>query len=58
MLIDKDLILSGHDISDGGLIVTLFRDGILRNCGIEIGIEEQGAEEQGAKTKSIQILFF
>jgi phosphoribosylformylglycinamidine synthase len=35
-LIDDDLILSGHDRSDGGLIVTLLEMAFAGNCGIEI----------------------
>ncbi|MBI5664134.1 MAG: phosphoribosylformylglycinamidine synthase [Nitrospirae bacterium] len=35
-LIDKDLILSGHDRSDGGLITTLLEMAFAGNCGIEI----------------------
>ena len=33
-LIEKDLILAGHDISDGGLIVTLLEMAFAGNCGI------------------------
>lgn len=35
-LIEKDLILSGHDISDGGLIVTLLEMAFSGNCGLDI----------------------
>ena len=35
-LIDKDLILSGHDRSEGGLIVALLEMAFAGNCGIEI----------------------
>jgi phosphoribosylformylglycinamidine synthase len=56
MLIDKDLILSGHDISDGGLIVALLEMAFSGNCGMEIVIEGQGAKGKG-QDKSIQILF-
>jgi phosphoribosylformylglycinamidine synthase len=38
-LIDKGLILSGHDRSDGGLIVTLLEMAFGGNCGININIE-------------------
>jgi phosphoribosylformylglycinamidine synthase len=37
-LIDKELILSGHDRSDGGLITTLLEMAFGGNCGIEINI--------------------
>jgi phosphoribosylformylglycinamidine synthase len=56
MLIEKDLILSGHDISDGGLIVALLEMAFSGNCGLDIGIEGQGARGKG-DDKSIQILF-
>jgi phosphoribosylformylglycinamidine synthase len=35
-LIDKDLVLAGHDISDGGLIVTLLEMAFAGNCGFSI----------------------
>jgi len=37
-LIEKDMILSGHDRSDGGLIVTLLEMAFGGNCGIEVNI--------------------
>jgi phosphoribosylformylglycinamidine synthase len=39
-LISEDLILSGHDRSDGGLITTLLEMAFGGNCGIEIDIKE------------------
>lgn len=38
-LIDEDLILSGHDRSDGGLIVTLLEMAFAGNCGIKINLK-------------------
>lgn len=38
-LIEKDLILSGHDRSDGGLIVTLLEMAFSGNCGLEIELK-------------------
>ncbi|MDD3487370.1 MAG: phosphoribosylformylglycinamidine synthase subunit PurQ [Candidatus Moranbacteria bacterium] len=35
-LIDKGLILAGHDVSDGGLIVTLLEMAFAGNCGFSI----------------------
>jgi phosphoribosylformylglycinamidine synthase len=35
-LISEDLILSGHDRSDGGLIVTLLEMAFAGNCGIDV----------------------
>ncbi len=45
-LIDKELILSGHDRSDGGLITTLLEMAFGGNCGIEInlGVRSQKSE--------------
>ena len=42
-LIEDDLILSGHDRSDGGLITTLLEMAFSGNCGIEIttGVSSQ-----------------
>ena len=37
-LIDKELILSGHDRSDGGLITTLLEMAFGGNCGIDVNI--------------------
>ncbi len=37
--ISKNIILSGHDRSDGGLIVTLLEMAFGGNCGIEINID-------------------
>ena len=38
-LIDKDLILAGHDVSDGGLITTLLEMAFAGNCGLNVHIE-------------------
>ncbi|HBO83575.1 MAG TPA: phosphoribosylformylglycinamidine synthase, partial [Deltaproteobacteria bacterium] len=53
-LISRDLILSGHDRSDGGLITTLLEMAFAGNCGIEINIEGQGARGKG---QEIPLLF-
>lgn len=37
-LIDKDLILAGHDVSDGGLITTLLEMSFAGNCGIDVDL--------------------
>jgi len=54
-LISEDLILSGHDISDGGLIVTILEMAFSGNCGVHVrmkgsstAIERFFAEELGA----------
>ena len=41
-LIAGDLILSGHDRSDGGLITTLLEMAFGGNCGIDIQLQGQG----------------
>jgi len=41
LLISKDLILSGHDRSDGGLIVTLLEMAFAGNCGLEIEVRSE-----------------
>ncbi|MEK6672895.1 MAG: phosphoribosylformylglycinamidine synthase, partial [Nitrospirota bacterium] len=56
-LIEKGLILSGHDISDGGLIVTLLEMAFSGNCGIYIEIEGQGARVKGQEREVIEALF-
>ncbi len=40
-MIDKDLILAGHDISDGGLIVTLLEMAFAGNCGLKLEINQE-----------------
>ncbi|MBI5742052.1 MAG: phosphoribosylformylglycinamidine synthase [Nitrospirae bacterium] len=43
-LIDGDLILAGHDRSDGGLITALLEMAFSGNCGIEIEFRVQSSE--------------
>lgn len=38
-LIDQDLILAGHDRSDGGLITTVMEMAFAGNCGLEIDMQ-------------------
>ncbi len=38
-LIQKDLILAGHDVSDGGLITTLLEMAFSGNCGLLVEME-------------------
>ncbi|MCX8110206.1 MAG: phosphoribosylformylglycinamidine synthase, partial [Syntrophorhabdaceae bacterium] len=54
-LISKDLIIAGHDISDGGLITTILEMAFSGNCGLYINMEGEKkwierffAEELGA----------
>ncbi|CAK8722101.1 MAG: phosphoribosylformylglycinamidine synthase, single chain form [Candidatus Electronema aureum] len=51
-LIDRDLILAGHDRSDGGLITTVLEMAFAGNCGVEIEVQGEAvptlfAEELG-----------
>jgi phosphoribosylformylglycinamidine synthase len=38
-MIDNNLILAGHDRSDGGLIVTLLEMAFAGNCGLDLGLQ-------------------
>jgi phosphoribosylformylglycinamidine synthase len=38
-LIDHDLILAGHDRSDGGLITTVLEMAFSGNCGLDLGLQ-------------------
>lgn len=55
-LMDKDLILSGHDRSDGGLITTLLEMAFSGNCGLEIDLEIQDSRFK-IQNNVISILF-
>ncbi len=55
LLIDKGLILSGHDRSDGGIIVTLLEMAFAGNCGLEIDLKTQNMIQ---KTEDILATFF
>lgn len=44
-LIDRELILAGHDRSDGGLIITLLEMAFAGNCGIEMTLKGQRASD-------------
>jgi phosphoribosylformylglycinamidine synthase len=47
-LISEDLILSGHDRSDGGLITTLLEMAFAGNCGIEITVDGAKVQESNS----------
>ncbi len=55
----EDLILSGHDRSDGGLATTLLEMAFAGNCGIEIEMNSQQSaiSDQHAEREAIQRLF-
>jgi phosphoribosylformylglycinamidine synthase len=50
-LVSDELILAGHDRSDGGLVTTLLEMAFSGNCGIDVDL---GSHEQGAE---ISLLF-
>jgi phosphoribosylformylglycinamidine synthase len=58
-LITEDLILSGHDRSDGGLITTLLEMAFGGNCGIDINIEDEKIRrDEVLNSSSSQLLNF
>jgi phosphoribosylformylglycinamidine synthase len=57
-LIDKGLILSGHDRSDGGLITTLLEMAFSGDCGLEINLEQKTEDRrQKTENEAISLLF-
>jgi phosphoribosylformylglycinamidine synthase len=61
-LISEDLILSGHDRSDGGLITTLLEMAFAGNCGIEIELKsaearKAGSVDESAVSRALSMLF-
>lgn len=57
-LIEDNLILSGHDRSDGGLITTLLEMAFAGNCGIEINISQKSeVRSQKSEEEIIAMLF-
>ena len=42
-LVKEQRILAGHDISDGGLLVTLLEMAFAGNCGLEVNVVGQGS---------------
>lgn len=41
-MIDKRIIASGHDISDGGIVVALLEMAFAGNCGITVDLPASG----------------
>lgn len=41
-LIDDELISAGHDISDGGIVVSLLEMAFAGNCGVSLELESKG----------------
>jgi len=58
-LITEDLILSGHDRSDGGLITTILEMAFGGNCGVDVNIEdEKMRRDEVLNSSSSQLLNF
>lgn len=58
ILISEDIILSGHDRSDGGLIVTLLEMAFGGDCGIEVNIAVSSQQSAVSEKKSALSLLF
>jgi phosphoribosylformylglycinamidine synthase len=56
-LIEKNMILSGHDRSDGGLITTLLEMAFAGNCGMEIELAVSGQRSAVSKEEMMATLF-
>ncbi|MDI6800557.1 MAG: phosphoribosylformylglycinamidine synthase [Thermodesulfovibrionales bacterium] len=57
-LVDKELILSGHDRSDGGLITTLLEMAFAGNCGLDIDLRQKTDDrKQMTENEILAILF-
>ena len=57
-LIDEGLVLSGHDVSDGGLIVTLLEMAFAGNCGLDTELsQESGVRSQKLQNETLAMLF-
>ena len=56
-LISEDLILSGHDRSDGGLITTILEMAFAGNCGLEINIDNVSAIHAQCPVGKLPLLF-
>ena len=56
-LIDKGLILAGHDRSDGGLITTFLEMAFAGNCGLEINLNNRHSTSHGPVNEILAMLF-
>ncbi|MDA8105667.1 MAG: phosphoribosylformylglycinamidine synthase [Nitrospiraceae bacterium] len=54
-LISDDLILAGHDRSDGGLVTTLLEMAFAGNCGMEITMKNQGLGVRGKENSESEV---
>jgi len=56
-LLDRGLILAGHDRSDGGLITTLLEMAFAGNCGMEINLQGQHPAIQQLFSEELGLVF-
>src|SRR5208282_273681 len=45
LLIDRGLVLAGHDRSDGGLVTTLLEMAFSGNCGLEVDLHDRNSDD-------------
>ncbi len=57
MLIAKDVILAGHDRSDGGLVTALLEMAFAGNCGIEVNIIQDSEKMVQNTNTALHVLF-
>lgn len=55
--IKKDLVLAGHDRSDGGLVVALMEMAFAGNCGIDVDIPVAKTHEKLTTKDVLEVLF-
>lgn len=56
-LLDKGLILAGHDRSDGGLITTLLEMAFAGNCGLEVNLQGQDSAMAVSFSEELGLVF-
>lgn len=56
-LISKGLVLSGHDVSDGGLVTTLLEMAFAGNTGLEVNVQSQAGEIETLLAEEAGLVF-
>lgn len=56
-LLDKEMILAGHDRSDGGLITTLLEMAFAGNCGLEVDLSGQETAIEHLFNEELGLIF-
>lgn len=56
-LLSEDLILAGHDVSDGGIITTFLEMAFAGNCGLEIGMGGPWSPEERLFSEELGLVF-